>query len=106
MSAMKSVTLEVRGLFGELDHLGVEKRIGAMPGVHHAQANSASGSITVQYDAGATSEEALRQAILECGYHCSGEVLPRHVCKPAALPAQAGHAGHAAQPGAKDEMAH
>ena len=103
MSAMKSVTLEVRGLFGELDHLGVEKRIGAMPGVHHAQANSASGSITVHYDAGATSEEALRQAILECGYHCSGEVLPRHVCKPAALPA---HAGHASQPGAKDEMAH
>ena len=103
MSAMKSVTLEVRGLFGELDHLGVEKRIGAMPGVHHAQANSASGSITVQYDAGATSEEALRQAILECGYHCSGEVLPRHVCKPAALSA---HAGHAAPAGAKDEMAH
>ncbi len=29
MSAMKSVTLEVRGLFGELDHLGVEKRVGA-----------------------------------------------------------------------------
>ena len=106
MSAMTSVTLEVRGLFGELDHLGVEKRIGAMPGVHHAQANSASASITVHYDASATSEEALRQAILECGYHCSGEVLPRHVCKPAALPAQAGHAGHAAQPGAKDEMAH
>jgi Cu2+-exporting ATPase len=42
MSAMKSATLEVRGLFEELDHLGVERRLGAMPGVHHAQANPAS----------------------------------------------------------------
>ena len=78
---MKSVTLEVRGLFGELDHLGVENRIGAMPGVHHAQANSASASITVHYDASATSEEALRQAVLECGYHCSGEEIGRASCR-------------------------
>ena len=69
---MKTATLEVKGLFGELDHLGVEKRVGAMPGVHHAQANSASASITVHYDARATNEEALRRAVLECGYHCSG----------------------------------
>ena len=88
---MKTITLEVLGLFDELDHLGVEKRVGAMPGVHHAAANPASGSITVHYDESVTSEAALREAIRQCGYHCRGEALPGHLCKPA---------GHV------DEMAH
>ena len=103
---MKTATLEVKGLFEELDHLGVEKRIGALPGVLHAHASPASASVTVHYDGAVTSEAALREAVRECGYHCRGEMLPDHQCRFAEPDAHAAHAKHAAQPGARDEMAH
>ncbi|MCD6041367.1 MAG: copper-translocating P-type ATPase [Burkholderiales bacterium] len=105
-SEMKTATLEVKGLFEELDHLGVEKRIGALPGVLHAHANPASGSVSVHYDPAVTSEAALREAVRECGYHCRGEMQPDHQCKFAEPDPHTAHARHAAQPGAKDEMAH
>ena len=90
---MKTVTLEVRGLFDELDHIGVEKRLAAVPGVHHAHANPAAGSVTIAYDDHVVGEAALREVIRKCGYHCRGQALPEHVCKPPA-------------PAAHDEMAH
>ena len=102
-SEVRSVNLEVKGLFDELDHLGVEKRLGALPGVMHAHANPASGSVTVHYDAAVTDEATLRQAVRDCGYHCRGEMQPDHVCKLAEPQAQA---AHGAQPGTRDEMAH
>ena len=101
-----TATFEVKGLFEGLDHLGVEKRVAAMPGVFHAHANPASFSVTVHYDDSVTSEAALRDAIRECGYHCRGEVLPTHQCRFAEPDPRAAHAKHAAQPGAADEMAH
>ena len=100
---MRSVNLEVKGVFEGLDHLAVEKRVAALPGVYHAHANPASGSVTVHYDAAATSEAALSQAVRDCGYHCRGEMQPDHVCK---LAEPHAHAGHGAQPGMKDQMAH
>ncbi|MGE0873598.1 MAG: heavy metal translocating P-type ATPase [Burkholderiales bacterium] len=103
---MKTATLEVKGLFEELDHLGVEKRIGALPGVYHAHANPASGSVSVHFDSAVVSEAALREAVRECGYHCRGEMQPDHQCRFAEPDPRAAHAKHAAQPGAKDEMAH
>ncbi len=102
-SEMRTANLEVKGLFEELDHLGVEKRVAALPGVYHAHANPASASVTVHYDAAVTSDAALRQAVRDCGYHCRGEMRPDHLCK---LAEPQAHAGHAAQPGTKDEMAH
>jgi Cu2+-exporting ATPase len=102
-SEMKAANLEVKGLFEGLDALGVEKRIGALPGVLHAHANPASGSVSVHYDAAVASEAALRQAVRDCGYHCRGEMQPDHVCK---LEEPDAHPGHGAQPGTKDEMAH
>ena len=102
-SEVRSVNLELKGLFEELDHLGVEKRVASLPGVYHAHANPASGSITVHYDASVTSEEALRQAVRDCGYHCRGEMQPDHLCR---LEEPQAHAGHAAQPGMREEMAH
>jgi P-type Cu2+ transporter len=103
---VKIATLEVKGLFEVLDHLGVEKRIGALPGVLHAHANPASLSVTVHYDGAVTSEPALRDAVRECGYHCRGEMQPDHQCKFAEPDPHAAHAKHAAQPGAMDDMAH
>ena len=113
---MNTVTLEVGGLFEELDHLGVERQLRRMPGVRRASANPASGSVTVEYDEAVTGEAALRERILACGYHCRGEAVPEHVChvgRPAvAVPMPARRHGHGIAgpalrtPVMSDEMAH
>ena len=103
---MKTLTLEVRGLFEELDHLAVERHVSALDGVHRAEANPASASVTVQYDETVVNEEALRKAIDACGFHCAGERMPNHICQMD----HTGHEDHAAHgatgPVAKDAMAH
>lgn len=101
---MSTVTLEVGGLFEELDHLGVEKQLRQEPGVRRAVANPASGSVTVDFDPGATSVNRLQWIIDSCGFRCRGEVTPRHVCTPDPAPARAAHEGHSASP-ARDQMA-
>ena len=77
---MKTTTLEVGGLFDELDHLAIEKQLSKHPGVARASANPASGSVTVEYDEASTTVEALRATVNACGFHCRGERVPRHVC--------------------------
>ena len=122
---MTTTTLEVQGLFEALDHLGVEKRLSKLPGVRRASVNPGAGSATVEYDEGLTSVEALRRTVEECGFHCRGERVPRHVCTPdatAVAPSHphapsrhVAHAGHrpsapvdakAASPVKHDLMAH
>jgi hypothetical protein len=53
-----------------------------MPGVHRASASIASNSVTVEFDETATSVAALTDQITACGYHCTGRIMPRHVCEP------------------------
>ncbi|MCP3055715.1 heavy metal translocating P-type ATPase, partial [Aurantimonas sp. LRZ36] len=107
---MSTVTLEVGGLFEELDHLGLEKQLSAEKGVRRAAANPASGSVTVDYDETITSVERLRRKVSSCGFRCRGSVTPRHVCEPAApaelRPAPTSHRGHGGGTPAQDEMAH
>ncbi|WP_447954006.1 heavy metal translocating P-type ATPase [Sphingopyxis chilensis] len=79
---MQTVTLEVRGLFQCLDHLGVEKQLTKRPGVLRAEANPASESVTVVFDETLTTAAELRGVIADCGFHCGGHVVPRHVCVP------------------------
>ena len=43
--------------------------------------NSVSGSTTVVYDPGKTNLAEIQAAIKECGFHCAGEALPKHVCQ-------------------------
>jgi len=120
---MKSVTVDVGGLLSPLSIRGVEKQLAKLPGVEGAEVNFASGSATVAYDETRTTLAAIKDAIRTCGYHCTGEQLPRHLCEPAdplgeatvapavthagpaAPPAHATH-GAAARAVPKDEMAH
>jgi P-type Cu2+ transporter len=110
---LSTVTLEIGGLFEELDHLGVEKQLKGEDGVRRATANPASGSVTVDYDETLTTVDRLRQKLESCGFRCGGEVMPRHVCKPdgaaaapKASPAHTANPGVAKQAAAHDEMAH
>src|SRR5215813_7599503 len=79
---MKTTTLDVGGMLSTLDYQAVEKRLARTPGVEHASASSASNSATIEYDETVTSVAALGAAIRDCGFHCAGKIMPKHVCKP------------------------
>jgi len=77
---MKTTTLEARGLFEELDHLGVEKQLRRAEGVAKAEANPASESVTIEYDETVTDPRELQRLLNACGYHCRARPLPAHLC--------------------------
>ncbi|ALP53752.1 ATPase P [Candidatus Tenderia electrophaga] len=121
---MKTSIIEVGGLLSALSARGVEKQLTKLPGVKKAEVNYVAGSATVVYDETAVDIKTIKARVHECGYHCAGERLPKHVCAAedppgdaAAMPMPGGgaHAAHgeAAQPaehaahaGARDAMAH
>ena len=77
---MKTTTLEARGLFEELDHLGIEKQLRRAEGVARAEANPASESVTIDYDERVTDPGELERLLRACGYHCRARPLPAHLC--------------------------
>ena len=118
---MKTATLDVGDMLSMLDYRAVEKQLGKLPGVHRVAASIASNSVTASYDETITSITTLRDKITECGFHCTGQVVPKHVCEPHAAhghgahmpapraPAQAGAAPPAPMPMPHDmaqEMGH
>lgn len=119
---MKTSTIEVGGLLSALSALGVEKQLSKLPGVKKAEVNYVAGSATVVYDETVIDLKAIKAGVHECGYHCAGELLPRHVCEPEdppaaeatlVMPDHAAHEpdvevpGHAAhEPSAEDSSAH
>jgi Cu2+-exporting ATPase len=109
-ASMTTSLLEIGDLFSSLGARGIERQLQRVAGVGSVSVNPVSGSTTVVYDPGKTSLSAIRAAIEECGFHCAGEALPRHVCedhamrsrsrqvapiKPAHSQAHMGHAGMA-----------
>jgi len=90
-----------------------------LPGVHKAEVNYVAGSATVVYDETVTNIKRIKARVHECGYHCAGERLPKHICVPEDPPAATAaiapaapaghareHAGHAAPAGKAEAMAH
>ncbi len=125
---MKEVVLEAAGLLGGSSAPALQTFLSRQPGVHHVEANTMSDTVTVGYDEHTVSQEKIRQLIEQCGYHCRGAVVPRHImgtetteqtdhaAQPppnehaehaADAPKPAEHAGHAApdKPSSSDEMA-
>ncbi len=118
---MKTVTLEVGDLLSALSARGVEKQLTKLTGVKKAEVNYVAGSATVVYDESVIDLKAIKARVHECGYHCTGEMLPKHVCVPEDPPAAVAmaphaahgeheavqiHAEHAEHAKQKDEMAH
>ncbi len=101
---MREAIICVHGMLCVGDGRSVEKRLLQHPGIHHVDANYLSCTATVHYDESAISLAEIKALVGECGYHCTGESVPEHVCKPGDPPAAAavdhaaheGHAGHAA----------
>ena len=101
---MKTSIVGVNDLLSPLSARGVEKRLARLPGVRRVEVNSVSGSASVEYDEALIDLKTIKGAIVECGHHCSGELVPKHVCEPedppgeavaVAVPAPGMHAAHA-----------
>src|SRR6516225_6483981 len=93
---MKTATLDVGGMLSSLDYQAVEKQLGWIPGVQRATASVASNSATVEYDETVTGVAALKAKINECGFHCTGQIMPKHVCEPRPIDEHGRHIGHTA----------
>ena len=87
---MTTSTLEVGDLFSVLGAQGIEKQLQRLAGVGRVSVNPVSGSTTVVYDPAKTNLSAIRAAIEECGFHCAGEALPRHICDNHPMPNRSG----------------
>ncbi|MEX5717371.1 heavy metal translocating P-type ATPase [Geodermatophilus maliterrae] len=90
-----TTVLEVAGVHWASEKATVERVLGRRPGVLGVEANPVGQTATVTYDPTRTSVADLTAWIRDCGYHCAGQSVPRHVCDPAAEPhAHDHHAGH------------
>jgi Cu2+-exporting ATPase len=79
---MKTAIIEVAGMIFTLSTKGIEKHLARLPSVRKAEVNYVAGSATVEYDETRTDLKAIKAKIGECGYHCGGELVPKHVCEP------------------------
>ncbi|MBI4922663.1 MAG: copper-translocating P-type ATPase [Devosia nanyangense] len=79
---MRNATFEVRDLLSILDFTAVERRLSSLPGVTAVAMNAGSSTASISFDDAVISEAQLASAIEACGFHCRGEVVPRHVCVP------------------------
>jgi Cu2+-exporting ATPase len=102
-----TAVLEVSGVHWASSTSVTETVLGRRPGVVRVDANPVSQTATVTYDPARTSVEQLSAWVRDCGYHCAGQSVPRHLCDPAAephgapagpdAPTHEGHAGRAPQ---------
>ena len=83
---MKTSTFEVGEMVSTLSAAGVQRQLSTLPGVHHVDVNYVAGSATVHYDEARVTAGAIQQRVVDCGYHCRGELVPAHVCEPADQP--------------------
>ena len=95
---MRTTTIDVGGMLSILDYQAVEKQLRRMHGVRQATVSIASSSATVAYDEAFTSLDALKAKVIACGFHCTGEILPKHLCEPHTAAPEA-HAETAARAG-------
>ena len=121
---MRTIVVVIGGLLSALSARGVEKQLLKLPGVKKAAVNYAAGSASVTYDETVVDLKAIKTRVHECGYHCAGEQLPKHVCVPGdppgeaavvPMPADEAHTahgdaahpnGHAEHRGVGDEITH
>jgi Cu2+-exporting ATPase len=79
---MPEVVLEAGGLLRGSSAPALQTFLMRHPGVHHAEASYLSETVTVGFDESVITQEEVQGLVEECGYHCRGEVVPRHICVP------------------------
>ena len=87
---MKTSVMEVRDMLSVLSVLGVEERIGKVPGVESVTVNFAAGSATVRYDETRLAIADIRSDVRQGGYETDSEPGP------SPGKSREGHEGHGA----------
>jgi P-type Cu2+ transporter len=89
--APRAVTavLETSGVHWASSKAVAESVLRRRPGVLSVDANPVAQTATVAYDPSITEVRRLRDWIRDCGYHCDGQSVPRHICDPLAEPRSA-----------------
>jgi Cu2+-exporting ATPase len=82
----QTVVLEMAGVHWASEKAVAECVLGRRSGVVAVEANPVGQTATVTYDPRQTSVAQLTGWIRDCGYHCGGQSVPKHVCDPAAEP--------------------
>jgi len=82
---MKTSIIEVRDMLSVLSVLGVEKKIGEVPGVESVTVNYAAGNATVRYDETRLDIADIKSDVRQSGYESAA---------PADASAGGGHKGH------------
>ena len=91
---MKTTVIHLEGIESVLSPAGIEKRMCRHRGIHKVETNFMTGTATVYHDDSVTLAD-IKRCVAECGYTCSGECLPDHVCTPGDPPAATtAHAAH------------
>src|SRR3954471_19945997 len=94
----KTAVLEVSGVHWASEKAVTESVLGRRPGVVSVEANPLAQTATVTYDPTRTSVADLSGWVRDCGYHCAGQSVPRHVCDPEIEPRDRAEAPAAAAP--------
>lgn len=89
---MRKDIVEVDWLLFPEDARAVEQRLRATPGIQRADVNPVTGLAVVAYDERQLGIADIQRVVAECGYHCRGVVVPRHLCAPAEGAADVGPA--------------
>ncbi|MEQ1802596.1 MAG: heavy-metal-associated domain-containing protein, partial [Gammaproteobacteria bacterium] len=76
---MKTSVIEVRDMLSVLSVLGVEQRIGKVPGVESVTVNYAAGNATVRYDETRLDVGDIKSAVRQSEYASEGESVPEQV---------------------------
>jgi Cu2+-exporting ATPase len=102
---MREAIFPVSGILSPLSAQGVEKQLRHLPGMMNVEVNSAAGTAAAHFDEAVTAPADIQRAIEECGFHCAGELLPKHLCE---VPSRgkATHREEHAPPAQKEQIAH
>ena len=108
-SESATAVLEVSGEQWASSKAVAEAVLGRQPGVLAVEANPVAQTATVTYDPARTTITQLRDWVRDCGYHCAGQSVPRHLCDPMAHPQRADDDGdhdHSVELSPHDAMGH
>jgi Cu2+-exporting ATPase len=86
---MKTSVIEVRDMLSVLSVLGVEKRIGEVPGVESVTVNYAAGSATVRYDETRLEIADIKAHVRQSEYESAGQPLSKQGSKHTPAPKRA-----------------
>lgn len=78
----QTAVMEVAGVHWASSKSVAEATLSRRPGVLRVEVNPVSQTANVTFDPDVTSIAHLAEWVRDCGYHCSGQSVPDHVCDP------------------------